>query len=199
MEKEKLEDIAEEILSHEGNVRGTAILSNIEYVRSKKGEEGVRKVEERMEQLGVPLDTKNIHSSEWISVGVSALTVLSIRDVFDWTEEDIFDMGRFAVRISFVTKLFVRYLVSKETVFRESPKYWRKQFDFGSLETKELNDDYAITEIRGHDIHPLICHLRAGYIYGITRFISKGEDVVVEETKCTHRGDDCHQYKVSLR
>ena len=199
MEIEKVENIAHKILSFKGNVKGTSLLSNIEYVRYREGEEGVEKVGKRMNELGVSIDFKKISPTQWISVGVSALCVLVIRETFNWDEDDIFDMGRFAVKLSFVTKLFINHFVSKEKLFKQSSKYWHKQFDFGSLEAKEITDKYAIMQIRGHDVHPLICHLRAGYMHGLAKFVVEEEKIKVEETKCTHRGDDCHEYKISLK
>ncbi len=193
---EKLENIAEEILSAKGRVKGEVFLSHAKYIEYKEGEEGIEKVEKRMAELGAPIKMRKMSSLKWESVGVGSLLILVIREVLGWTEKDIYEMGRFSTKISFITKIFINYLVSKEKAFKESSRYWRRYFDSGSVEAKELADDYAIVQIKGFHVHPLICHLYAGYIHGMTEFIIKDKDITVEETKCTHKGDSCHEYKV---
>ncbi len=198
MKVELSKEKAEKILSTEGHVKGEVFRNHGNYIKYKEGEAGVEKVEKRMAELGAPIKLRETAPMQWKDIGPGALLILVINEVLGWEEEEIYEMGRQSVKTAFITKLFVNYFVSKERAFRQAPAYWKKYFDVGSVEPVELKEDYGIVRIKGFHVHPLICHLYAGYMHGMTEFIVKSAHIAVEETKCTHKGDDYHEYKIKL-
>ncbi len=199
MEIKDLEKTAEELLSAEGKVKGEVFLNHAQYIKRKEGKKGLEKVEKRMAELGAPIKLEEIKSLQWKNVGIDDLLVLVCVEQFNWSKEDVREMGYFTSKISFVTKTLARYLVSREKVLKEVSRYWRNYYDFGSAKAKEVGKDYAVIEVKGYKSHPLICHLFTGYMRGMSQFLSKNKEVEIEEIKCMHKGDDSHQFKISWK
>ncbi len=198
MEKETLQQIANRLKDFPYNVKGAVIHTLIDYIKHKEGEDGVKKIEEKIKELGMPINFKEVKSFEWISEGTAAVILVTAKEMFNWTDEEIFEMGRYATRTSFVTKIMARYLVSIEMLMKVSNKYWEKHFDFGSLETEfDKEKNQIIIREKGVKTHPLVCLHRAGYFKGIIEFIIKNKDVTIEETACMHKGSGYNEFVIN--
>ncbi len=192
--EETLQQTANRLKEFPGNVKGEVFRTHAEYIKDKKGEEGVRMVEEKMAELGVPIHFSEIKSFEWISEGLSSLTIVVCKEVFNWTDDDIFEMGRFAPKFSFIIKVMIQYLVSIDTLFENAAKYWDKHFDFGFVETKFEKENNRITiRENGFYTHPLLCVYHSGYFKGLAEFGVKSNNIKVT---CTHQGEDYNEYVV---
>ncbi len=198
MEKETLQQTVDRLKNFEGNVKGEVFRTYSEYIKQKEGEDGPRKVEERMKELGVPIKFDGIKSFEWISEGMSSLTIVVAKDIFNWSEDDVFEMGRFAPKVSFIIKMMIQYITSVDAVLENAENYWKKHFDFGSLEAehKKENNQIFIRE-KGYKTHPLMCLYHAGYYLAICELSIKGENIKIKETACAHTGKDYHEYLVT--
>ncbi len=193
---ENLQQIANKLKNFKGNVKGEVFRTHADYIKSKKGEKGVKQVEEKMAELGVPVDFDTIKSFEWKNEGISVLVILVAKEIFNWTEEDVFEMGRFAPKFSFILKVLAQYLVSIEMLFKNAEKYWHKNYDFGKLENvsyDEKKKEIIIRE-RGIKTHPLACVYHAGYFKGLCEFTVKSKNVTVKETECMHKGRNYHEF-----
>lgn len=193
-----LKKLADDLMEIKGNVKGTIIQAHEAFILSKKGEEGVKKVEEKMEDLGHLLKFKEIKPFNWYPDALSVLVVIVSKEVFNWTEKEIFKMGSAAPKVSIIIRLLLKHFVSIKKVFEECPKFWQRHVDFGSLENTEFNEKekYAVLRAKWHGFHPLICVWLAGYIYGIGSFVLK-EKIKVKEMKCRFKDAPYHEYKIS--
>ncbi len=198
---EDLQKVARELKDFSGNVRGEAFKTRRDYIIMKEGSEGVRKVEEKMAELGFPIKFDKIDRSEWVNEGINSLSVVVAKEVFGWTEKDIFDLGVFSLKTSFITRVIFSYFISIERGFNIVPKYWRRYYDFGELFCKELNkeDKFAIVQKKGYRTHPVLCVQHKGYFSAAAKILTSSEEVDVEETKCAHEGDDYDEYKISWK
>lgn len=193
-EKEELKDIASNLMSIHGRVRGGLVHSYFDYVLKKKGSEGVALVESKTKEVGYPMKMTEINRSEWYPVGTEVLLVLCIKEVFDWSERDVFDMGANIPKLSVIMKLFIRFLIGTKKVFQESPRHWVQNYDFGRINPVEIKDkDYLVIRVEDYDVHPISCIYNAGYIIGVAR-MAEGDNFEIKETKCVHKGDDFHEY-----
>ncbi len=201
MEGKTLEEIAEKLLSFEGKVKGEAFRTHKQYIEKKEGEEAVKKVEEKMAQLGAPIEFEKIKPLRWYDEGKSSLVVVVAKEIFNWSKDDIYEMGRFSSKSSFIVKVLMRYFVSLDKVLKEAPKYWRKYCDFGEVEVVELNKKrkYIMLRIRETDLHPLVCLFYAGYFHGFAEMNIKSEEIKVEEIKCRSKGDPYHEYLITWK
>ncbi len=196
MIEETLEDFIIRKKGSPERVKAEVVRTNKEYIISKEGEEGFEKVKKRMEELGGEIDFKSLNGKTWEEDWRNSLFIATAREVFNWNDEDIFEMGRYIPRASFFIKSIIQYLASLDMVLKNVGVYWDKHHDFGSLEAVEHNKEgkYVIIRKRNFLMHPVMCSYHAGYFKGISEFVIKGDNLRVEETKCMHKGDEYHEY-----
>ncbi len=196
MTKEELLEVANNLKNFKGNVKGEVFRTHANYIKSKEGEDGVKRVEEKMTELGVPFSFNEVKSFEWKNEGVSVLIIVVAKEIFNWTDEDVFEMGRFAPRFSFILKLLAQYLISIDALFNNAEKYWHKNYDFGKMEKVSYNEEKREIVIREKEIktHPVACIYHAGYFKGLCEFAVKSEKITVEEKECMHDGKDYHEF-----
>ncbi len=196
---ENLQQIADELKNFTGKVRGEAFRTRLEYIRKKEGEEGVKSLQKKMNDLGVDIDLEKISRDAWMNEGINSLSVVVAKEIFNWSEEDVFNLGRFAFKTSFLTKTVLKYFVSMEKALLVADKYWKKYYDFGELKLAEFNkkEKYAVVRKKGYETHPLLCIQHIGYITAGAELLLRNDNIFVEETKCIHKGDEYHEYKIS--
>jgi len=199
MEDNKItKKVAEELMSIPGKVRGAVLQTDAEYVRQKKGEEALGKVEEELEKIGVPIDYGNIKATSWYPIGLRAISLLVIKKVFNLDNKEIEDMGNTAPKYSFVVKALVKYFITFERSYKESPKYWEKHYLLGELEAADydLKKKYYTIRLKNFKIHPILCVYLKGYFVRMGQLILKGENFRAKETKCQFLGDPYHEFLV---
>jgi len=199
MTEETLEETVKRLRDFPGNVKGEVFRTHADYIRKKEGEQGLKKLEERMKELGAPINFDEIKSFEWISEGMSSLTIVVAKDTFGWSDEDVFEMGRFAPKTSFIIKVMIQYLVSMDRLFGQAEKYWGKHYDFGSVEKVEYDKENKKVVVREKDFktHPTVCIYHAGYYQGLAEFAIKSDKISVKETACAHKGADYNEFTIT--
>jgi len=191
----------EKIIQIKGSVRGAIFQSHATFIQNKKGKEGLKAVEKKMAELGYPVNFKQIKSGEWYPEALSVLVILTAKDLFGWTEKDIFDMGSLAPKHTFISRILMRYFISMERFIAEVPKYWKKHVDIGELEVVRFDEEkkYIILREKDFKFHPILCIYHAGYYRGITSFIIKSQKISVEETRCVFKGDAYNEYLIKWK
>lgn len=186
----------DEIMKIPGNNRGAILQTHAVYIRHKQGDEGVKMLEEKLKELGHPLKFEEVKPLSWYSEALSILIMVAAKDIFNWTDADIFEMGNMAPKSSFIVKLFIKYFVSLQKCFEQVPEHWRKNADYGEMEAHELNEKekYVILWVKNSKSHPVSCIYRAGYFLRIAQFVIKSKKITIEETKCMFKGDPYHEY-----
>ncbi len=193
-----LEEKAKKLMSNPGKTRGEVIKSYVGYIEEKEGVEGRERAERKLEDLGHPIDFKKVDPLGWIKEGQAVLIILVAEDLFNWTKEDIFEMGKAEPKVSFITKMFMNYFVSLEKFLKPAMKYWRKFYDFGFFEVTDINEKekYFIVKITGYDFDPVMCNYHAGFFLTMSSFIVGHDNVSVEETDCIYKNGDGHEYTI---
>ena len=182
-------------MSFQGRVRGEKFKTHATYILLKKGDEGLKAIEKKMEEIGYPFKFKEIRSLDWYPVGYSPLVMIIAKNLFNWTDKDIFDMGYSAPKCSFIFKMALRWAVSIKRMTEEGPGYWRKHYDFGEIKAVDINTDKkeVVVRISGFKLDPIKCPYLQGYILRMLQYVIKGE-ARIEESKCIHKGDDYEEY-----
>jgi len=195
--EEITKETAKKLMEIEGEVRGVVFKTDSEYLLKEEGEEGLKKLEEELEKLGYPIKFKEIKTMAFYPVGLRVLSLLAIKKVFNFNDEKIKKMGVFATKTSLIIKLFIKYFFSAQRVFyKEAPKIWRKHWTVGELTPVELNEEkkYGILRVKNFNLHPIYCCYLEGYFSGILQMLIKTQKITCEETKCTFRGDEYHEF-----
>jgi len=202
MEQKPTKEQAQKLMKIKGEVRGVTFKTDIEYILREKGEGGLKEVEQALEKLGVNLKYKDIKTMDFYPVGLRVLSLLVIKDVFNFSNDKIKEMGLFATKVSLIIKLFTRYFLSLQRVFfKEAPRIWKKHWTVGTLLPVELNEkeQYAIIRLKNFNLHPIYCHYLGGYFCGVLQLIIKSTQITSEETKCSFLGDEYHEYLIKWK
>ncbi|MEA3458255.1 MAG: hypothetical protein U9R21_06205 [Candidatus Thermoplasmatota archaeon] len=192
MKKKELDRLME----IKGEVKGVVFQTDAKYVLEKEGEEGLKKLEERVKELGYPINYEKGEALDSHPIGLRVISLLLIKDTFGWPDSEIKRMGYVAPRTSFIAKLLMRFFVSFKKIITEAPRYWTKHYTIGSLEVINLDEETKDVTIRLKDfeIHPILCPYYRGYFEMMHEFATGTTGVESKETKCMFKGDPYHEY-----
>lgn len=197
-EKEKLKKQAEEILKKEGNTRGENYLI-AEYVEKKYGKNKVKELEELISYLlGRKYSFPEGRPKGWYKEAIDVVIILAAKNLFKWSDEKIFEVGKFHALHSFTMRVLLRYFVSLDRLSKDAPKYWEKHFDFSELEVvRKDNENNLKIRIKGYKFHPVMNNFYAGYFQAIANGVISSEEIRMEQTKDVYKGDPYIEYKIS--
>lgn len=184
----------EQLMDVEGEARGVALKDDLDFVLEEKGEQGLKKVEAKMKELGYPLKYKEIRSMDFYPMGLANLLLLVIQEAFNFNEQDLERWGGAIVKFSIFTKIFLKYFGSLKLIAREAPKIWVKHYTIGELEMPDFSEEkkYVILRIKNFKTHPIHCPLLKGMFSKITQMVVKSP-ASCKETKCMFKGDEFHE------
>lgn len=191
-------EIAKKLMKIEGEGRGFILKNDATFVRAQKGETGLKKLEKELEKVGCPIKYKEIRSLNFYPVSWRAISLLAMKKVFRWGDEEFRELGRFILGGSLIVRVYARFFHSIEAIVKKAPQMWREYFTVGELTAPDYDEEkrYLIIEIRGLDFDPVFCRAMEGYLMTIVGMVVKAE-VRCHETKCTFEGQDHHQFKIT--
>ena len=200
-EKENLKEKVDELMKIEGKMKGELLRSNFTYLREKEGGDAVIKMEKKLNELGYPLRFSEIEPFKWYKDPFCATFMLSFNEEFGWDEEDIFNLGRFALQYSIIIKITLRYLLSLKKAFSFSSMLWRRNVDYGDLVPFEYNEEkkYMILHLKNYALHPLVCCYIKGCLTSLFEQIVGRGKIKTEEIGCIFNGEEYHTYKISWK
>ena len=196
-----LKKIAKELKENKSKIRGEAILNKMAYIGAQRGEDGTRVVDRKLRALGYSLDLKKIRSLDWYPDAYSVLILLVAKELFDWSDDDIYAMGKNSPRISFIVKLLMKYFVSIERTFKSAPQSWQKHHNEGAISDVIYKEEEKQLSFRLKDykIHPIMCVYLSGYFLSYAEIVLKNQKVKIQEIKCMFKGDSYHEFKITWK
>lgn len=177
-------------------VRGSGLKAIVEYIERKE-KETIPKIEEKLAQYGYPIKLKELRSLKWYPIAFDAALLFAISEVLNWGEKEMKEMGRAEPKIAFLVKYLAKYLISPQRVYQTATIFWKKTFNFGKVETPELNEKekYAILRVKNFNLHPLFCSYLKGYFETISKFVLRGaKKIWCQEAQCSFKGDSFHEF-----
>lgn len=187
----------DKFLKEKGETRAVVFETDANFVLKEEGEEGLKKLEKRVKELGYPIDYRNVRSHEWIPIGLRIISLLLIKDTFGWDENKIREMGRNAPNVSFVVRIALPFLLSPKKILEKAVEMWSNHFkDFGEVEAVEADEEKCETNLRikGVKAHPLFHKYLEGYFEKAVSLGIRGRNIRTRETKCVYRGDPYCEY-----
>jgi len=195
-----IEETIESLKQIEGSVKAVALQTDKIYIEIQKIENGVSLVEAEIEKMGFHFRYNTLISpTDLVPLSVRIASLYAIKKVFHLDDEQILEMGRLATKSSFFTKLTLRYLVSLKKMAKEIPRHWQRHYTVGSMDPGELHDEerFFIVRLKDFNTHTIFCTYLSGYIIGVVELIGNYTNLTVQETKCQHRGDEYHEFRVT--
>lgn len=198
LDKKIINDIVQ---NTKGETRGVVFKTDGDFVKEKMGQEGFEKLQNAIKKAGIqiPYEDKT-NSTKWYPLSWRLLSILFIKDTFNWDEEKIREMGEAAPKYSFIVRTLLRYFISFEKTFLEISKYWKEHYSVGEIiipDSSVVNERYLLFYLKDFDIHPILCEYYKGYFLSICKIVIKAENMKIEEIKCSFRGDKHHEFKVT--
>jgi len=193
---------ADRIMKVKGNTVGAVLKTDYQFILSKKGEEGVRKVEARLKELNCPVKFKEISTFKLYPESQGCLTMLVMLEVFGWDESKVFDLAYHAPFNSQVTKFIVGNLLSVEKAFQNASTYWRKFADFGDLSSPEYNIEkkYGVLRLENFKkYHPTAEEYMRVFLIRLFEIITQSKNVKVVLTKSLFKGDTYDEFKITWK
>jgi len=190
--------LAKELMEIKGEARGVTLKTDWDFIFQRKGIEGLEKLNAKMAEVGFPLSHKEIKTMNFYPIGMDAVSMLAIRDVFGFGEKEFIELGASAPKFSIFLKVLLRYFASPEQALKEAPKMWKKHYTIGELKVVGFDekDKKVGIRIENFKVHPIYCCTIKGYFTRVLEMIVKS-DAKCEEIKCQFRGDEYHEFLLS--
>ncbi len=199
MEKDFKEDFIKEVLNIKGKVRTFDFLSNLKFIKKKKGEEGIKKVKDFFRKLGFSLIEEE--RKDIFPLSFRFLLFYFLKNSLGFKKEEIEEMGRYSVKKAFLLKFFSRFFSSPAKFFLEKvPILWKKYVSIGELFPEKFDsaNRKATLLLKGIDIPSKeLNELGIAYLQGVFR---GWVEVVTgsEEVSCQGKKVSNEKYKFTI-
>ncbi len=192
-------ELAKKLMKIKGEARGTHFICDAKFVLKEKGKEGLKKVEEKLKEVGYPIEYEKIKNMEFYPAGMRALSLLAIKEAFKWDDEKIKEMCAFAPKISFIVKLFARFFFSPVEIIKKGPEIWREYFTEGDFEIikVDLKKKECIFRVKNFSLCKSYCKCLEGFITSLVKMVLNPKKIDCKEQKCTFEGGKYHEYLVT--
>lgn len=196
--KQITKEKVKKLMEIKGEARGVHFKNDADFVLKEKGKEGLKKLEKELKRLGCPIEYKKINQFNFYPIGLRAISLLAIKQTFDWPDEKIKELGSFAMKFSWVIKLLVGYFSSLEKTLREASNFWLKYFTVGQLEVEEkkIEEGYVILKIKNFNLDPIYCRCLEGVFAEIAKMTTKAKEVVCQEIECPFEKGKEHRFLI---
>ncbi len=197
MEEKITKEVIEKLMQVKGECRGAVLKADADFILREEGKQALKKFEQKMAELGYPINYKETKDVDFFPLGLRAVQLLVLQKFFGFNREKFRQLGKFQSKAPLFIKLFVRFFVSLEMVNKKAPEMWKKHFTVGDLEVQEFSNEKrrGLVVLKNFDLHPLVCWVLEGYFASIVS-MTVGNEVACEEIKCTFKGDDSHVFSV---
>ena len=191
--KEELEKLKE----IKGEARGVGIKNVLDFVIKDKGEEGLKKLEDTMAELGLPMKYKEMKMMQFYPLYLYLAVNLVMKEIFDYDDRKFQEMGLFMAKSSFILRLLLKHFISIDNTINQAPRAWRGYFSVGSLEIGEINksEKYLIARLKNFDFHPLHCEITKGFLSAAIQMVVKNE-TTCEQIKSSFKGAEYNEFVV---
>ncbi|MCD4694589.1 hypothetical protein K8R62_04505, partial [bacterium] len=141
-------------------------------------------------------DMEKLGSMEWAPRFLPRIFLIGAIYFFNWTEEEVFDMGKNLMIYSKPIKIFVKWFSSAKSTITKMAKDWNKYYAQGSVNIKEFNENkkYSILEIKDFNIHPITIMYYEGIFTKVLEISTGSKKVKVKEIE-NKDGHKYHKFK----
>ena len=176
MKQSITKEIADKIMTIDGEVRGVVFKTDGKFIEEEKGLDGLKKLENKLKELGYPISYSNIHTMNFYPMGLRVLSLLAIHETFNFCDEDLTRMGAQSPKFSLIIKLFAKFFTSISKTINQASMMWKKHYTVGNL-IAEANEDenWALIKLTDLKTHPLFEVYLEGYLKTIVQMIVRGQ------------------------
>ncbi len=179
----------QKIMKIKGSARGTNMKIIFDYIKKEKGAAGVKKVENKMAELGFPVKHKKLKIMDFYPLNVNTLFVVVVKEAFNFNDEEITRIGYESFNFNIFMKLFMKYFSSLEMVSKQVSRVFRRHYTVGEFSMPSFSEKEKFIILREKfNVHPIYCPIHKGF-YIKTAELTVKSKVKAKEVKCMFRGD----------
>ncbi len=173
--------------------RGVVARSEADYIQEKHGKEGTNKVEEVLEKLGHSFSYDEVSTYQWYSEGLLVSGLLAAYTLFEWDEEDVFELGKEAPYFSIIIKTVLQFS-SVERTLKTASVIWDRHYDFGEFDVYDYDIEAGEAHARlyGYDFPSIMHEYFNGYLATVME-LATGEEITMKHQPCKDE-EDCHEF-----
>jgi len=131
------------LLNKDGGMRGEFLIAMIDFIERKEGEEGLSRLISVLHELDSSLDLNKISPTDWVDVSIGSAVIVMAKDLFDWSEETIEEMGIFTGKAVSLNKIMLRDAINKDILLDELIDHWEKIMNVGNLKVEKREEKRA--------------------------------------------------------
>ncbi|MDZ7726123.1 MAG: hypothetical protein U5L75_00900 [Candidatus Campbellbacteria bacterium] len=168
----------------------------VKAIEHKEGEGSAKKIEEKLKEIGHPVNLFEFKYHEWYPLGYAGAILLTATHLFSWTTEDIEELGAIGLKNSFFKSIIFRF-ASMGGIYKAGPSAWKKVYDAGELVGVELSEEerFLTMDLCDYRNHLAAEYYHKGYFEKMVALGSGSEEAHMEILQSIHRGDDRYRYK----
>lgn len=200
-EKEKLIRELKELKNLKGEERGSDIKFLAKYLKQKEGKENYDKfIDFLKKELDFQLpDLEKLNSVDWIPASIPHIFMVGMVRYFNWSEEEISEMGRKVLGFSRSIRIFTKHFISAKFSIKKVVENWNKYYSFGSAKLVSFDKAKKEAVLRIYDFktHPIVCKFLEGVVVEFLKVFTGSKRTQAKETKCMCQGDNYHEFKLN--
>lgn len=190
MNQEKINKIKQEINQYKhlmDKQRAEHVKYYINYVRENYGEKGVEKVMDTIEKMGFDIDDPKQHrDTEWVPESWAHIFFITAARIFDWYNREIYNIGRYIMPRSIITRVFLKYFSAAEKTLKKGVEQWNNNFTRGKLEVKDIDKKKRKGKfvLKNFKNNPMAYVHFQGFFSRLLETITGSDKVKVEDPVC---------------
>ena len=187
----------EKLKAVRGNARGLVFKTVLEFVIRDQGREGLKRLEETMADLGLPIKYEEIKATQVFPLRTYLVLQLAIKEIFQYNDQKFQAMGAYMCKASFIVRLLLKHFSFIFTASEQAPRAWRNYFDVGEMEITELSRGKRVMVVRlkNFDFHPLHYEIVKGFL-GVAMQLVVSSPTSCEQTKSGLEGQSYNEFVV---
>ncbi len=197
--KKSIKEQVKLLLKAEGEARGIHFKNDAQYIVAEKGEDGLKKVEDKLKEWGVPLFYNEIRNLHFYPMAWRSLSLLAAKEALGWEEKNIRNMCEFASSASLIIRIYSKFFYSIDKFLEQAPRLWEEYFTIGKLIVREHSESekYVIIDIKEFDLDAVYRPCLESYMKGLVKMIIKGRNYKCEAIECSPKENNCSGFKIS--
>ncbi|MCX8173841.1 MAG: hypothetical protein N3F63_04445 [Thermoplasmata archaeon] len=178
----------------EGFCRAGVLQTDLEYIKKKKGNEGLNKLDKVLKGMGISLpNIQSMRSRDNVPLWMRCKFLDACLEVFDGNIEKIREMGREAPKASMLIKMLYPFHLSPNYALTHASRVWRDHYSAGELVILESSSCHALLALKNFRTTKLMCIFFAGAFVGVGD-LTKAKNLVCTEVKCVNEGHEWCEY-----
>jgi len=182
------------LIEKNGEMRSEFLFNCFLFVEKKEGEEGLSQLKETFDQLEYSFNFKKLSKEDWIKSSLKTAIILLSVDLFDWSNDDLIEMGKFCLKYSTYNKLFLRNVESMDSLLEKIDDFWSINYKTGKLEIEESRKNKIVLNLSDYGVHP------ADYVF-ISGFLEAAFSLCTQKDLSikVKKNNDMNQFSITWK